>query len=128
MLLVVLCRYWTGNQDTDKVLQLLGPIKKKYPTLSWADLIVLAGTTAVEQAAADPNGYKFCGGRTDASDAKGTEHLGPRNYTTVAIKASVAVCVAACWISNCQWCAAVAMNGNYLALLENNNHIRPGSS
>lgn len=64
------------------------PVKKKYPNLSWADLIVLAGTTAVEQGAADADGYKFCGGRTDAADAAGTEHLAPRNYTTVAIKVS----------------------------------------
>lgn len=68
------------------MLKVLSPIKDKYPDLSWADLIVLAGTTAVEQAAADTDGYKFCGGRTDASDAEDTEHMAPRNYTGVDIK------------------------------------------
>lgn len=82
----LVCRHWPGNQDVDKVLQILKPIKDKYPNLSWADLIVLSGTAAVEAAAGDT--YKFCGGRTDATTAGHIEQLAPRNYTTVAIKVS----------------------------------------
>lgn len=83
---------WSVNKGLDKVIAALAPIKEKYPTLSWADLIVLAGTVANEQAAGAPGSYKFCPGRADAKDAKGTEHLAPRNYTTQVMK------LAACWL------------------------------
>lgn len=55
---------WPDNVNTDKGRRLLWPIKKKYGNkISWADLIILAGTVAYEVA-----GFKtfgFGGGRRD---------------------------------------------------------------
>uniref|UniRef100_A0A383WLV4 Plant heme peroxidase family profile domain-containing protein n=1 Tax=Tetradesmus obliquus TaxID=3088 RepID=A0A383WLV4_TETOB len=80
---------WPSNKGLDQVLKLLEPVKKKYPSLSWADLIVLAGTTALQQAAADAGSgsvdLKFCGGRTDAADGKGTDVLEPRSYVNASV-------------------------------------------
>jgi catalase (peroxidase I) len=72
-----------------QVLKLLEPVKNKYPNLSYADLIVLAGTTALDQAAADAGSpaidFKFCGGRSDAIDGKGTDVLEPRKYVNASV-------------------------------------------
>lgn len=59
---------WPQNAALDKALELLSPIKESFGAgLSWADLIVLAGTTALEDAAAESGGIDipFKGGRTD---------------------------------------------------------------
>eukprot|EP00879_Flechtneria_rotunda_P008928 GHRR01009349.1.p1 GENE.GHRR01009349.1~~GHRR01009349.1.p1 ORF type:complete len:337 (+),score=69.54 GHRR01009349.1:1022-2032(+) len=83
---------WPANKGLDKVLQVLHPVKAEYATLTYADLIVLAGTVAVDQASGSvkdngsDNGFSFCPGRADASDGKGTETLAPRNYSTIAIE------------------------------------------
>lgn len=70
---------WAENANMDKVLEVLQPIKTKYgSSLSWADLIVLAATTALEDAGAPK--YDFCPGRTDATDGQGSENLKMREF------------------------------------------------
>jgi catalase (peroxidase I) len=82
---------WPNNQGlVDAVISRLQPVKDAHPLLSWADLLVLAGTMAVEQAAGvvPAEGeivgkpFGFCPGRTDAENGDGTEHLAPRSYKT----------------------------------------------
>lgn len=80
---------WAGNRGlVDSAVARLEPIKKANPDATWADLIVLAGTLALEQASGAKPGpgqivaspYSFCPGRTDASSGAGTETLAPRVY------------------------------------------------
>ncbi len=68
---------WPDNVSLDKARRLVWPIKQKYGRkLSWADLIELSGTVALEQM-----GFKtigFAGGRTDDWEPD-TMYWGPEN-------------------------------------------------
>jgi len=67
---------WPDNVSLDKARRLVWPIKQKYGRkISWADLIVLAGTVALESM-----GFKtfgFAGGRMDVWEPEEEIYWGP---------------------------------------------------
>ena len=67
---------WPDNANLDKARRLLWPLKQKYgQQISWADLMILAGNVALEQA-----GFKtfgFAGGRVDVWEPQTDVFWGP---------------------------------------------------
>ncbi|MEU5725854.1 catalase/peroxidase HPI [Micromonospora sp. NPDC047738] len=67
---------WPDNGNLDKARRLLWPVKKKYgQSLSWADLMILAGNVALESM-----GFKtfgFAGGREDVWEPDEDVYWGP---------------------------------------------------
>jgi catalase-peroxidase len=67
---------WPDNGNLDKARRLLWPVKKKYgQSLSWADLMILAGNVALESM-----GFKtfgFAGGRPDVWEPDQDVYWGP---------------------------------------------------
>lgn len=69
---------WPDNANLDKARRLLWPIKKKYgKKLSWADLIVFAGNTALEAMGLRTIGFAF--GRQDIWEPKQDTYWGPEH-------------------------------------------------
>ena len=72
---------WPVNKGLDKVLEQLEPVKvwnndADSKHLSWADLIILGGTVALEHWTKSSAGqFKFCAGRTDAKEDGGASTL-----------------------------------------------------
>ncbi|MER5171264.1 catalase/peroxidase HPI [Thioclava kandeliae] len=70
---------WWDNGNTDKSRRLLLPIKQKYGAkLSWADLMMLAGTIALEDMGLPIQGFAF--GRVDAWEADRATYWGPEDW------------------------------------------------
>ncbi len=67
---------WPDNVSLDKARRLLWPVKKKYgQSISWADLILLAGNVALEDMGFETFG--FGGGRKDVWEADDDVYWGP---------------------------------------------------
>jgi catalase-peroxidase len=69
---------WPDNANLDKARRLLWPVKKKYgQSLSWADLMILAGNVALESMGFETFG--FAGGRVDVWEAEEDVYWGPES-------------------------------------------------
>ncbi|MFF9853031.1 catalase/peroxidase HPI [Streptomyces litmocidini] len=67
---------WPDNGNLDKARRLLWPVKKKYgQSLSWADLMILAGNVALESMGFETFG--FAGGRADVWEPDEDVYWGP---------------------------------------------------
>jgi catalase-peroxidase len=67
---------WPDNANLDKARRLLWPVKKKYgQSLSWADLMILAGNVALETMGFETFG--FGGGRADVWEPDEDVYWGP---------------------------------------------------
>ena len=69
---------WPDNANLDKARRLLWPLKQKYGRkISWADLLILAGTAALESMGLKTFG--FAGGREDIWEPEEDIHWGPED-------------------------------------------------
>ncbi|GAA1017251.1 catalase-peroxidase [Acrocarpospora pleiomorpha] len=69
---------WPDNGNLDKARRLLWPVKKKYgQSLSWADLLILAGNVALESMGFKTFGY--AGGRADVWEPDEDVYWGPES-------------------------------------------------
>ncbi|GIG74904.1 catalase/peroxidase HPI [Planosporangium flavigriseum] len=67
---------WPDNGNLDKARRLLWPVKKKYgQSISWADLMILAGNVALESMGFKTFGY--AGGRPDVWEPEEDVYWGP---------------------------------------------------
>ena len=67
---------WPDNGNLDKARRLLWPIKQKYGrSISWADLMILAGNVALESMGFKT--YGFAGGRVDVWEPEEDIYWGP---------------------------------------------------
>ncbi|MEU0007918.1 catalase/peroxidase HPI [Streptomyces sp. NPDC006314] len=67
---------WPDNANLDKARRLLWPVKKKYgQSISWADLLILAGNVALESMGFTTFG--FAGGREDVWESEEDVYWGP---------------------------------------------------
>ena len=66
---------WPDNANLDKARRLLWPVKQKYgQKISWADLMILAGNVALEEAGFETIG--FAGGREDVWEPSSNVYFG----------------------------------------------------
>eukprot|EP00798_Chlamydomonas_sp_ICE-L_P027303 gene27303-4606_t len=76
---------WPTNAYMDMALEVLSLVKEEFgDELSWADLIVFAGTMALEDAGSPHQ--KFCPGRADYEDGKAAVGLEPWSMMEYAIE------------------------------------------
>ncbi|MFZ0141496.1 MAG: catalase/peroxidase HPI [Aeromicrobium sp.] len=67
---------WPDNGNLDKARRLLWPVKRKYgQSISWADLMILAGNVSLESMGFTPFG--FAGGRPDVWEPDDDVYWGP---------------------------------------------------
>jgi len=70
---------WPENAGTQEALATLGKVKDAHLDVSYADLIVLAGVTALEHEN-DELDLPFCGGAVDAETGVVSKDISPRKY------------------------------------------------
>jgi len=70
---------WPENAGTQEALSTLEAVKEIYPEVSYTDLIILAGLTALESGNSGLD-LPFCGGGVDADAGANSKDLSPRIY------------------------------------------------
>ncbi|MFC3120005.1 catalase/peroxidase HPI [Agaribacter flavus] len=99
---------WPDNVNLDKARRLLWPIKQKYgQAVSWADLIILTGTVALETM-----GFKtfgFAGGREDIWEPEEDIYWGPEGE----------------WLNNERYKADRELEGNLAAVQMGLIYVNP---